>query len=278
MDLTSWLKRVVFYRMDITFSQAFAYWNEIARDYTIKNREAVWTSQFSTCRGAPPQKRYGPLPANHIRLENPIPRYLPEMCQASEMLRIIRNIPNAKSGNKSNTMSSTGIIVLAKTLEHSNTNMTRYYAKFSETVIHRPVALHAQRQGVVTLAERIGSVERRRDHGVDARARDARHARADAPRRAVVERQRERRGVQHRAAVECDGVGQRVVCGDGRLKAALRRGERVGFPGLRGECARDGGCKQQERFSHHFFSFSELHIFSLIFRIRASSTFTALRS
>ncbi len=42
MDLTSWLKRVVFYRMDITFSQAFAYWNEIARDYTIKNREAVW--------------------------------------------------------------------------------------------------------------------------------------------------------------------------------------------------------------------------------------------
>ena len=64
MDLTSWLKRVVFYRMDITFSQAFAYWNEIARDYTIKNREAVWTSQFSTCRGAPPQKRYGPLPAN----------------------------------------------------------------------------------------------------------------------------------------------------------------------------------------------------------------------
>ena len=28
--------------MDITFSQAFIYWNEIARDYTIKNREAVW--------------------------------------------------------------------------------------------------------------------------------------------------------------------------------------------------------------------------------------------
>ena len=104
MDLTSWVKRVVFYRMDITFSQAFAYWNEIARDYTIKNREAVWTSQFSTCRGAFLQKRYGPLPANHIRLENPIPRYLPEMCQASGMLRIIRNIPNAKSGNKSNKM------------------------------------------------------------------------------------------------------------------------------------------------------------------------------
>ena len=146
------------------------------------------------------------------------------------------------------------------------------------TELHRPVVLHAQRQGVVTLAERIGAVERRRDHSVDARARDARHARVNAPRRAVVERQRERRGVQHRAAVERDGVGQRVVCGDGRLKASLRRGERVGFPGLRGECARDGGCKQQERFSHHFFSFSELHIFSLIFRIRPSSTFTALRS
>ena len=28
--------------MDITFSQAFVYWNQIARDYTIKNRKAVW--------------------------------------------------------------------------------------------------------------------------------------------------------------------------------------------------------------------------------------------
>ena len=42
MDFANWLKRVVFYRMDITFSQAFVYWNQIARDYTIKNRKAVW--------------------------------------------------------------------------------------------------------------------------------------------------------------------------------------------------------------------------------------------
>lgn len=61
--------------------------------YTIKNREAVWidpmdyqaelaqavlelrtgvwTSQFSTCRGASSQKRYGPLPANPYRTGKP---------------------------------------------------------------------------------------------------------------------------------------------------------------------------------------------------------------
>lgn len=72
------------------------------------------------------------------------------MCQASGMLRIIRNIPNAKSGNKSNTMSSTGIIVLAKTLGHSNTNMTRHYAKFSETVIGREMEAFGERLASAT--------------------------------------------------------------------------------------------------------------------------------
>lgn len=56
-------------------------------DYQAEGTQAVlelrdWRMDVSpsTCCGALSQKRYGPCLQIHIRLENPIPRYLSGMC------------------------------------------------------------------------------------------------------------------------------------------------------------------------------------------------------